>query len=210
MTKASTWEFWEGHQHFSYIYLYTYTHSQTHTECQNIGNGHHWSYNLKVNNRFLPLVLYLFLPSKCSVVYFCYLCYFIDIYISSEPSRKPQNTGVGSPSILQGIFLTQDSNQGLLQCRWMDASSIPGSGRSLGEGTGYPSQYSWVSLVAQMVKNLSAILPAIWETWVQFLGWEDPLEEGMVTHSSILAWKIPWRQEPGGLQSMGLQRVGHN
>ena len=94
MTKASTWEFWEGHQHFSYIYLYTYTHSQTHTECQNIGNGHHWSYNLKVHNRFLPLVLYLFLPSKCSVVYFCYLCYFIDIYISSEPSRKPQNTGV--------------------------------------------------------------------------------------------------------------------
>ena len=52
---------------------------------------------------------------------------------------------------------------------------------------GYPLQYSWASLVTQMVKNL----PAIWETWAQSLGWEDPLKEGMVTHSSILAWRIP-------------------
>ena len=55
---------------------------------------------------------------------------------------------------------------------------IPGLGRSVGEGIGYPLQYSWSSLVAQMVKNL----PATQETWVQFLGWEDPLEEGMATH----------------------------
>ena len=48
------------------------------------------------------------------------------------------------------------------------------------------------------------------ETWVQFLGWEDPLEEGMATHSSILAWRIPWTEEPGGLQFMGLQRVRHD
>ena len=52
---------------------------------------------------------------------------------------------------------------------------------------GYPLQYSWASLVAQMVKNL----PAMWETWVRYLGWEDPLEEGMATHSSIVAWRIP-------------------
>ena len=64
----------------------------------------------------------------------------------------------------------------------------------------------WASLVAQMVKNL----PAMWETWVQSLGWGDPLEKGMATHSSILVWRIPWTEEPGGLQSMGLQRVGHN
>ena len=57
-----------------------------------------------------------------------------------------------------------------------------------------------------MVKNL----PALQETWVQSLGREDPLEKKMATHSSILAWKIPWTEEPGGLQSMGLQRVGHN
>ena len=59
------------------------------------------------------------------------------------------------------------------------------------------------SLVAQMVKNQ----PAMQETWVRSLGWEDPLEEGMATHSSILAWRIPWTEEPGRLQSMGLQRV---
>ena len=64
----------------------------------------------------------------------------------------------------------------------------------------------WTSLVAQMVKNL----PAIQETWVQSLGWEDPLEKEMATHSSILAWIIPWTEEPGRLQSMGLQRVRHN
>ena len=68
---------------------------------------------------------------------------------------------------------------------------IPGLGRPPGEGTGYPLQYSWASLVAQMVKNL----PAMQETWVRYLGWEDPLEEGMATHSSILAWGIPMDQE---------------
>ena len=50
----------------------------------------------------------------------------------------------------------------------------------------------------------------MWETWVRSMGWEDPLEESMATHSSILAWRIPWTEEPGGLQSMGLQRVRHN
>ena len=59
---------------------------------------------------------------------------------------------------------------------------------------------------AQMVKNL----PAMQETQVQSLGWEDSLEKGMATHSSILAWRIPWTEEPGGLQSMGLLRVGHD
>ena len=63
--------------------------------------------------------------------------------------------------------------------------------------------YYWASLVAQMVKNL----PAMWETWVRSLGWEDPLEEGMATHSSILAWRISWTEGPGGLQSLGSQRV---
>ena len=62
------------------------------------------------------------------------------------------------------------------------------------------------SLVAQMVKNL----PAMWEIWVGSLGQEDPLEKGMATHSSILAWRIPWTEEPGGLRSMGLQKVRQN
>ena len=64
---------------------------------------------------------------------------------------------------------------------------IPELGRSPGEGIGYPLQYSWASLVAQLVKNP----PAMQETWVRSLGWEDPLEEGMATQSSILAWRIP-------------------
>ena len=62
------------------------------------------------------------------------------------------------------------------------------------------------ALVAQMVRHL----PIMWETWVQSLGWEDLLEKEMATHSSILAWKIPWMEDPGRLQSMGSQRVGHN
>ena len=64
----------------------------------------------------------------------------------------------------------------------------------------------WTSLVAQMVKGL----PTMWETQVQSLGWEHPLEKETATHSSIHAWEIPWTEEPGGLQSMGLQIVGHN
>ena len=78
-----------------------------------------------------------------------------------------------------------------------DLGLIPGSGRSSGEGIGYPLQYSWDSLVAQLVKNL----PAMWETWVWSLGWEDPLS---ATHSSILAWRIPWTIQ---FQS---QRIGHD
>ena len=73
-------------------------------------------------------------------------------------------------------------------CNAGDPGSIPGLGRSTGEGLGYPVQYPWASLVAQLVKNL----PAMWETWVPSLGWEDPLEKGKATHSSILAWRIPW------------------
>ena len=71
------------------------------------------------------------------------------------------------------------------------------------------TQFTWpflllftlYSLVAQLVKNL----PAVRETWVQSLGWEDPLEKGKATHSSILAWRIPWTEEPGRLKSMGSQ-----
>ena len=73
-------------------------------------------------------------------------------------------------------------------CNAGHPGSIPGLGRSAGEGIGYPLQYSWVSLVAQLVKNE----PAVWETCVRSLGWEDPLEKGKATHSSILAWRIPW------------------
>ena len=72
-------------------------------------------------------------------------------------------------------------------CNARDPGSIPGSGRSTGKGIGYPLQDSWTFLVAQLVKNL----PAMWETWVQPLGWKDPLEKGKATHSSSLVWRIP-------------------
>ena len=73
-------------------------------------------------------------------------------------------------------------------CNAGDPGSIPGLGTSPGEGIGYPLQYSWAFLLAQLVKNL----PAMWETWVRYLGWEDPLEKGKATHCSILAGRIPW------------------
>ena len=79
-----------------------------------------------------------------------------------------------------------------------DSGSIPGLGISAGGGIGYPLQYSWTSLVVQLVKNPSVRQ----ETWVQSLGWEDSLEKGKATHSSILAWRIPW--------SMGSWRVRHD
>ena len=73
-------------------------------------------------------------------------------------------------------------------CNAAGPGSVPGSGRSAGKGIGYPLQYSWASLVAQLVENL----PAMREIWVQSLGWEDPLEKRKAIHSSTLAWKIPW------------------
>ena len=73
-------------------------------------------------------------------------------------------------------------------CNAGDPCLIPGSGRSTGEGIGYPLQYTWASLVAQLIKNP----PAMRETWIQSLGWEDPLEKGKASHSSILVWRILW------------------
>ena len=70
----------------------------------------------------------------------------------------------------------------------------------------YPYASTWTSLVAQTVKRLSTMR----ETWVWSLGWEDPLKKEMAIHSSTIAWKIPWTEEPGRLQSMGSQRVGHD
>ena len=92
-----------------------------------------------------------------------------------------------------------------MQCR-RDPGSIPGLGRSPGEEISYPLQYSWVSLVAQKVKNL----PAMPETSVQSPGREDLLEEGMATTLLFLHGESPWTEKPGGLQSLGSQRVGHD
>ena len=86
-------------------------------------------------------------------------------------------------------------------CNAGDPGSIPGSGSSTQEGIDYQLQYSWASPVTRLVKNPSAT----WETWIRSLHWEDPLEKRKATHSSILAWRIPWT-----IQSMGSQRVRHH
>ena len=91
-------------------------------------------------------------------------------------------------------------------CNAGDPSLSPGSGRSAGEGTGYPLQYSWAFLVAQLVKNL----PTMWETWVRSLSWENPLEKGMATTPVFWPGESPWTEEPGGLQSMGSRRVRYD
>ena len=111
--------------------------------------------------------------------------------------RKLVNLLVGFPGMSAG----KESS-----CNTGDHGLIPGSGRSAGEGIGYPLQCSCTSLVAQLVQTL----PAMWEIWIQSLGCIDPPEKGKATHSSVLAWRIPWTEEPGGLQSMGLQRIRHD
>ena len=87
-------------------------------------------------------------------------------------------------------------------CNAGDPGSISGLGKSPEEAIGYPLQYSWASLVAQLVKNP----PVMWETWVRSLGCEDPVEKEMVTHSSVLSWRIPWTEESGGLIVRGVEK----
>ena len=91
---------------------------------------------------------------------------------------------------------------GLISFRmdWLDLLAVQGTLKSLLQ------HHNWASLVAQRLKHL----PPMWETWVRSLGREDPLEKEMVAHSSILAWRIPWTEEPGGLQSTRSQRVGQD
>ena len=106
--------------------------------------------------------------------------------------------------MFQGIFLTQGSNLSFLHCRQiLLPTELPEKPQSK---TYYRIKQKTDFLVAQTIKNL----PAMRETWVQSLGQEDLLEKGMATHSSILAWRIPWTEEPGGLQSIESQRVRHD
>ena len=113
------------------------------------------------------------------------------------------------------LYKVPDSSVGKeFACNAGDPGSILGSGRSTGEGIGYPLQYSWASLVAKLVKNL----PVMWESWVRSLAWEDALEKGKATHSSIMAWRIPWTTQSRGRRewdtterlSLSLQRATSN
>ena len=117
--------------------------------------------------------------SKCSTN-FMYLSVYLSLVVSSAGKKSTCNAG--------------------------DPGLIPGLGRCLEEGIRYPLQYSWASVVAQMIKNSTAI----WETWVWFLGWEDPLEEGMATHFSTLAWRIPMDRGAWWITVHGSQTAGHD
>jgi len=152
----------------------------------------------------------LILPSHILVKTYCYLKIVHNFY--NLPCWKEENSisysfiflslnslwknnlyiyrifHLGNSNYLTTIIFPDSSAGKESICNEGDPGLILGLGRSPGEGIGYPLQYSWASLVAQLAKNL----PAIWETWVQFLGWEDPLKKGKATHSSILALRIPW------------------
>ena len=91
-----------------------------------------------------------------------------------------------------------------MQSEWSNAATTLGN--HLAVLPNVNTEVPWGFSVAQTVKSL----PATWETWVRSLGWEDHLEEGMITHSSIVAWRTPWTEEPGGLQSVGSQGVGRD
>ena len=124
-------------------------------------------------------------------------------HLLTRCASPPQNDLLKSqPGQLLLIFRTPN-RCGILQTLtpssiWV---SVPPSQDPLASA---PSVFITQHSSAQTVKNL----PAMWEIWVQSLGWEDPLEAGMATHSRILAWGIPWTEQPGGLQSMGLQGAG--
>ena len=129
--------------------------------------------------------------------------FFFNFFFSIEYSRKLNNLLLPAVQILNYISITTPFTDSSVDKESAynagDPSSIPGYGRSAGDGIGYPLQYSGASLVAQLIKNP----PAMRETWVQSLGWEDALEKGRATHSSILAWRIQWTEEPGRLKSIG-------
>ena len=128
--------------------------------------------------------------------------------LTVEPFSRLHSSYMVQPGIFFFFFISTtyqgfpDSSVGKESvCNAGDSGWISGLGRSPGEEIGYPLQYSWASLVVQLVKNL----PAMWEIWVRILGWESPLEKGKTTHSSILTWRIP-----GKIWSIGLQRVRHD
>ena len=125
-----------------------------------------------LRNIFLPKATKILLCFVLKVFKFCFCAFISFNWLPTLLERDFPDSSVGKESA----------------CNAGDSCSIPGLGRSAREGIGYPLQYSWASLVAQLIKNP----PAMREVWVWSLGKEDPLEEGTATPSSILAWRIPW------------------
>ena len=135
--------------------------------------------------------------------HFWQLLYYSDIvaiFSSGRSSQLKVQTHISFISRTTSIFFLPLNHQGspyYCNKKSMDAKTV---------SERLKTNKTFASLVAQMVKHL----PAMRETWVRPLGWEDPLEKEMANHSSILAWRIPWTEDPGRLQSMGSQRLGHD
>ena len=129
----------------------------------------------------------------------------------TDPRAKPMRCW-GRSCRRQGAASLLTALSSSRETPWSPRQISQGEADALHSGRADPCDFPkcgrlhWASPVAQVVKNL----PAVQETWIRSLGWEDPLEEEMATHSSIFAWRIPWTEEPGGLQSMRSQRVGHD
>ena len=145
------------------------------------------------------------IPTSASIFTWPSCFSFVSVYLKSPfPSLiRKLVIDLGPTLSIQGFPDNSVSKESA--CYAGDPSSIPGSGRSAGEGKGYPLQYSWASLVAQLVKNP----PAMQETWVRSWGLQDPLKKETAPHSSILAWGIPWRNL-ADYSSLGHKRVGHD
>ena len=128
----------------------------------------------------------------------------IGLWLSQRGAREGQSGTYWMQTIIYMMDKQHTSVGKEFTCNAGNPSSIPGTGRSTGEGIGYPLQYSWASFVAQLVKNL----PAMQETWVQSLDWGDPLEKEKATHSSILVWRIPWTLlNPWGCKELDMTLV---
>ena len=175
---------------------YTHTHEylwilQSGPEGKITPVGNHWSSCLSCYSTSLSintcLVQYLY-----SDMYIHIQMYMYDSSMTYSHLLQRVNLDTGASRLIAvtafffHLVFSDSSVSKESICNARDPSLIPGSGRSSGEGIGYPLQYSWASLLAQLVKNP----PAGWETWVRSLGWEDPLEKGKATHC-ILAWRIP-------------------
>ena len=146
------------------------------------------------------------------VLYHCSCSYYPVKGLLSSPlfasGRADCVPCIYSQIILYILYILYSSVGKKSACNAGDPGSIHGSERSAGKGIGYPLQYSWAALVTQLVKNP----PAMWETWIRSLGWEDPLEKGKATHSIILAWRIPWTiySSWGCKESDTTERPSHN
>ena len=147
-------------------------------------------------------ILSINMSQICHEIYYVLYFYLLNLATLSQKRKNKKQLYLNVKWIMGflSVFAGKEST-----CDTENTSLIPSGARSSGERMNYPHQYSWASLMAQMVNNLPALQEAWLWSWVLKM-----LDEGTAAPSSILSWRIPWTEEPGRLQPMGLQRVGHD